>query len=284
MTIVYIEIFIATRRRLRERARASRINAMNVKTAGKEQVTEQQDQESISSETNHNEHPHVSDAKAHSKNLEKIRRKEKRNKAKDSLKKGDKNAEKLIPPQIVREDSITDIQDDMSDQRKGSNGNDHPATIVELREIKKLSVQPETDKRQSSVYQFIEEKQKISLSKERRAARTLGIIMGVFILSWVPFFLLYIIQPFCQTCCPSDQLIDFLTWLGYSNSMVNPFIYTIFNLDFRRAFRRRLTCVTKQNSRYWIITIELREFHVHFETPEMFNTLVLDRFWVEDID
>lgn len=250
MTIVYIEIFIATRRRLRERARASRINAMNVKSAGKEQVTEQQDQESISSETNHNEHPHVSDAKAHSKNLEKIRRKEKRNKAKDSLKKGDKNAEKLIPPQIVREDSITDIQDDLSDQRKGSNGNDHPATIVELREIKKLSVQPETDKRQNSVYQFIEEKQKISLSKERRAARTLGIIMGVFILSWVPFFLLYIIQPFCQSCCPSDQLIDFLTWLGYSNSMVNPFIYTIFNLDFRRAFRRRLMCVTKQNSRY----------------------------------
>ncbi len=250
MTIVYIEIFIATRRRLRERARASRINAMNLKSTGKEQGTAQQDQESISSETNHNEHPHVSDAKAHSKNLEKIKRKEKRNKAKDSLKKGDKNSEKLIPPQIVREDSITDIQDNLSDQRKGSNCNDHPHTITEVREIKKLSIQTEPDKKQNSVYQFIEEKQKISLSKERRAARTLGIIMGVFILSWVPFFLLYIIQPFCPSCCPSEQLIDFLTWLGYSNSMVNPFIYTIFNLDFRRAFRRRLMCVTKQNSRY----------------------------------
>lgn len=250
MTIVYIEIFVATRRRLRERARASRINAMNLKSAGKEQVTAQQDQESISSETNHNEHPHVSDAKAHSKNLEKIRRKEKRNKAKDSLKKGEKNSEKLIPPQIVREDSITDIQDNLSEQRKGSVGNDHQSTIVEIREIKKLSIQPDTDKKPNSVYQFIEEKQKISLSKERRAARTLGIIMGVFILSWVPFFILYIVTPFCPTCCPSDQLIDFLTWLGYSNSMVNPFIYTIFNLDFRRAFRRRLMCVTKQNSRY----------------------------------
>lgn len=249
MTIVYIEIFIATRRRLRERARASRINAMNLKSTGKEEIVTQQDQESISSETNHNEHPHVSDAKAHSKNLEKIKRKEKRNKAKDSLKKGDKNSEKLLPP-IVREDSITDIQDDSSDQRKTSNGNDnHPSIIEELKEKKKQSTKPEVDKK-SSVYQFIEEKQKISLSKERRAARTLGIIMGVFILSWVPFFLLYIITPFCPTCCPSDQLFDFLTWLGYSNSMVNPFIYTIFNLDFRRAFRRRLTCVTKQNSRY----------------------------------
>lgn len=250
MTIVYIEIFIATRRRLRERARASRINAMNLKSTGKEQATTQQDQESISSETNHNEHPNVSDAKAHSKNLEKIRRKEKRNKAKDSLKKGDKNAEKLLPPVIVREDSITDIQDDLSDQRKTSNGNDQTIVIEDVKERKKTVIQPEADKKPNSVYQFIEEKQKISLSKERRAARTLGIIMGVFILSWVPFFLLYIITPFCPTCCPSDQLIDFLTWLGYSNSMVNPFIYTIFNLDFRRAFRRRLMCVTKQNTRY----------------------------------
>ncbi|KAJ6635671.1 Octopamine receptor [Pseudolycoriella hygida] len=250
MTIVYIEIFIATRRRLRERARASRINAINLKSTGKEHVTAQQDQESISSETNHNEHPHVSDATAHTKNLEKISRKEKRNKAKDSLKKGEKNAEKLIPPHIVREDSITDIHDDLAEHRKGSHGNDHPTTIANVKEMKKLSIQTDIDKKQNNVYAFIEEKQKISLSKERRAARTLGIIMGVFILSWVPFFLLYIIQPFCPTCCPSDQLIDFLTWLGYSNSMVNPFIYTIFNLDFRRAFRRRLMCISKQNSRY----------------------------------
>ena len=34
------------------------------------------------------------------------------------------------------------------------------------------------NKKSGAVYQFIEEKQKISLSKERRAARTLGIIMG----------------------------------------------------------------------------------------------------------
>lgn len=39
------------------------------------------------------------------------------------------------------------------------------------------SVQP---KKSSGVYQFIEEKQKISLTRERRAARTLGIIMGEF--------------------------------------------------------------------------------------------------------
>uniref|UniRef100_A0A182ITJ5 G-protein coupled receptors family 1 profile domain-containing protein n=1 Tax=Anopheles atroparvus TaxID=41427 RepID=A0A182ITJ5_ANOAO len=88
--------------------------------------------------------------------------------------------------------------------------------------------------------QFIEEKQKISLSKERRAARTLGIIMGVFVVCWLPFFLMYVILPFCPTCCPTNKLINFITWLGYINSALNPIIYTIFNLDYRRAFKRLL--------------------------------------------
>lgn len=95
-------------------------------------------------------------------------------------------------------------------------------------------------KKPGSVYQFIEEKQKISLSKERRAARTLGIIMGVFVICWLPFFLMYVILPFCSTCCPTTKFKNFITWLGYINSVLNPIIYTIFNLDYRRAFKRLL--------------------------------------------
>ncbi|KAK9508840.1 hypothetical protein O3M35_006301 [Rhynocoris fuscipes] len=93
--------------------------------------------------------------------------------------------------------------------------------------------------------QFIEEKQRISLSKERRAARTLGIIMGVFVVCWLPFFLMYVILPFCSVCCPSDKFINFITWLGYINSALNPIIYTIFNLDFRRAFKKLLHIKSK---------------------------------------
>jgi hypothetical protein len=32
------------------------------------------------------------------------------------------------------------------------------------------------------------------------------------------------------------------TWLGYANSALNPLIYTVFNREYRKAFRRILAC------------------------------------------
>ena len=99
-----------------------------------------------------------------------------------------------------------------------------------------------------SVRQFIEEKQRISLSKESKAARVLGVIMGVFVVCWLPFFLMYAIVPFCANCTPpSRRVVDFVTWLGYVNSSFNPIIYTIFNKDFRTAFGNLLRCGRRMN-------------------------------------
>ncbi|XP_022689881.1 octopamine receptor-like [Varroa jacobsoni] len=86
-----------------------------------------------------------------------------------------------------------------------------------------------------------EERQRISLSRERRAARILGIVMGVFVLCWLPFFLMYIIMPFCENCTLSAEWANFITWLGYINSSLNPVIYTIFNKDYRKAFKNLLS-------------------------------------------
>lgn len=88
----------------------------------------------------------------------------------------------------------------------------------------------------NTMQNFFDQRQKISLSKERKAARTLGIIVGAFILCWLPFFIMYVTVPFCSSCNLTPGVELGMTFLGYVNSALNPVIYTVFNIDFRKAF------------------------------------------------
>uniref|UniRef100_A0A4W3JIN6 G-protein coupled receptors family 1 profile domain-containing protein n=1 Tax=Callorhinchus milii TaxID=7868 RepID=A0A4W3JIN6_CALMI len=83
------------------------------------------------------------------------------------------------------------------------------------------------------------QKKNISAAKERKATKTLGLILGAFIFCWLPFFTTTLVITICQEACWSNPvLIDFFTWLGFVNSLINPVIYTIFNKNFKRAFRK----------------------------------------------
>lgn len=62
----------------------------------------------------------------------------------------------------------------------------------------------------------------------------------IFPVCWVPFFCVNIVAAFCKTCI-GGQTFKILSWLGYSNSAFNPIIYSIFNTEFREAFKRILT-------------------------------------------
>lgn len=69
------------------------------------------------------------------------------------------------------------------------------------------------------------------------AAKTLAIIVGLFVLCWLPFFTLYLISPFCNDCI-NPYLFSVVFWIGYCNSAINPMIYALFSKDFRFAFKR----------------------------------------------
>ncbi|CAG9809873.1 unnamed protein product [Chironomus riparius] len=92
---------------------------------------------------------------------------------------------------------------------------------------------------------------------EHKAARTLGIIMGVFILCWLPFFLWYVITSLCgpEYCPCPDIVVAILFWIGYFNSTLNPIIYAYFNRDFRESFKKTLQsifpCFLKDNFNFY---------------------------------
>lgn len=76
--------------------------------------------------------------------------------------------------------------------------------------------------------------------RERKAAKTLAIITGAFIICWLPFFIMALVGSACASCNISKDIMQLVLWLGYSNSTLNPIIYTIFSPEFRAAFKKIL--------------------------------------------
>lgn len=72
--------------------------------------------------------------------------------------------------------------------------------------------------------------------REVRATVRMAVIIAAFCGMWLGFFVLYTIRGCCPECFIPRELDAVFFWLGYSNSSVNPILYTIFNDEFKRAF------------------------------------------------
>ncbi|XP_037834759.1 alpha-2B adrenergic receptor [Kryptolebias marmoratus] len=89
-------------------------------------------------------------------------------------------------------------------------------------------------------------RRKAMVNREKRFTFVLAVVIGVFVVCWFPFFFSYSLQAVCpETCIIPDPLFTFFFWIGYCNSCLNPVIYTIFNKDFRKAFKKILCRSTK---------------------------------------
>ncbi|KAF3833022.1 hypothetical protein F7725_026687 [Dissostichus mawsoni] len=59
-----------------------------------------------------------------------------------------------------------------------------------------------------------------------------------FLFCWTPFFVVHTTRAICLTCDIPPALMSTVTWLGYVNSALNPIIYTIFNTEFKKFFKK----------------------------------------------
>nr|WHQ35472.1 red NE sensor nLightR [synthetic construct] len=94
------------------------------------------------------------------------------------------------------------------------------------------------------------EARKDDLKRETKVLKTLGIVVGCFVLCWLPFFLVMPIGSFFPDFRPSETVFKIAFWLGYLNSCINPIIYPCSSQEFKKAFQNvlRIQCLRRKQS------------------------------------
>ena len=78
-----------------------------------------------------------------------------------------------------------------------------------------------------------------TLRRDKKAARSLAILVFVYFVCWTPYTITTIIISFCEDCI-SEDLYEAFNWLLWVNSSLNPLLYAATSERFRENFKRLL--------------------------------------------
>ena len=88
-------------------------------------------------------------------------------------------------------------------------------------------------------------------AKDIKATKTIAIVIGAFVLCWMPFFVIVTIYAIEPKYDITIEVYKAIKWLEYLNSCLNPIIYTCLNRTYRSAFKKlllRSTCCSRFGS------------------------------------
>lgn len=132
-----------------------------------------------------------------------------------------------------------DVVDGLEDELPGACCQDRPADRTGS--VSTTAEASTSHRIRSKLRRFALGKRLGKFAREQKAAKTLGIVMGVFIICWLPYFVCNIVIT-ADTSLVSPIVFSLFTWLGYINSCINPMIYAHSMREFRRAFIKLLCC------------------------------------------
>lgn len=90
--------------------------------------------------------------------------------------------------------------------------------------------------------------------KNCKAAKTVSIVVGLFVVCWLPSLITSLVNYFTPDHCGlSKQLSYYTVWtlveaLAFTSSGINPWVYCLRNDEFYEAFIRTFPCLKRQNS------------------------------------
>lgn len=75
-----------------------------------------------------------------------------------------------------------------------------------------------------------------------KALRTVGLLVGCFLVLWCPFFVVCIVHLLCESCKLTGLLENHLWLLGLSNSLINPLVYAFWQREVRLQLAAMFSC------------------------------------------
>ena len=108
-----------------------------------------------------------------------------------------------------------------------------------LRESRANSEEPEERARRAQEAKLAEFR---AVRREIRTAKTFAVVVGVFLLCYIPFFVTGTYRKYAGREAVPKVAIIITTWVAFANSFCNPLVYGLRHAAFRNAFKKLCCC------------------------------------------